>query len=533
MTPLEMKPQIIEVTGEEAKLVQAAELVDLNAERRTLAETPAGKLAPITFLETEQERAIMSQYMKLCSQYQMAYGLPCPPILIAKPDYVPIQKEPTLTYQKYTQRFMTDMELADLLMQRVILCRKGKTVYLYNGTHYVRLSEDKLRTLIKEKLREELSVRGSSSQLKGVVEAITAEPTIEKDDIGNIRHGLCLQNGILDVSTFTLYEHSPQYNFTWKMPVNWLRAQPCPVFDGFLNTVTGGDPILTQRFWEAIGYVLVPYDNNAKRFILMIDYGDTGKSVLGELLRSFFEPSSVGSVDIFRMGDRFSLSTLVHKLVNISMDLSDSALNEQAISIIKQITGRDLVQVEEKYITPYAAEIKCKLVFGTNHQLRIGSQDRAFANRILYLPFNYPIPVNQQDRLLLDKLLNERSGILYKALFAYRTLVSNGYVFSGDDRYNLVHAYQPAEETVSQTDTLEQFTRECCMEDMGGFVPTDILYQSYLQFCQIHQRGGIDNKQIFSAKFNAIIRQMYPAAKLSKKRINGVPSNGYQGISLC
>ena len=169
-----------------------------------------------------------------------------------------------------------------------------------------------------------------------------------------------------------------------------------------------------------IGYCLVPQDNSAKRIVLYQGVGNTGKSVLGSLLASFYEESAVGSVDAFRIGDRFSLSALATKALNISMDLPNSALNDQSVGVLKQISGNDLVQVEEKYKTPYAARIGCKMIFGTNHQLRTSSFDAAFLRRILLIPFNYPVPRYAQDPHLVDKLKNERAGIFFKAMLAYR-----------------------------------------------------------------------------------------------------------------
>lgn len=66
----------------------------------------------------------------------------------------------------------------------------------------------------------------------------------------------------------------------------------CPRFEQYLQEISGGNECLIARFWEAIGYALVP-DNRAKRFFLLQKMGDTGKSVLGSLLGSFFDKDAV------------------------------------------------------------------------------------------------------------------------------------------------------------------------------------------------------------------------------------------------
>ena len=526
----DMKRKIIMVSGEEANLINAALEVERNAERRALKESQDGAVCPMIFYETETERAIIDAHQKLQLQYQIAHKLECLPLLIAGGGDSSIRPQSEELPHKYLRHAPTDMELAESLLRKVALRRQGETVFLYNNCYYERLSADKLHTLICQELRDELSISGSSRQFKSVAAAIMAEPTIEVANTRTSEATLCLENGILELRTLNLIKHSSNYFFTWKLQVSWLGEQPCPICDQFLSYAAGGDPVLIQRFWEAIGYVLAP-DNQAKRFLLLQGLGDTGKSVFGSLLASFFEPQAVGSVDIFRLGDRFSLSTLANKRINISMDLSDASLNEQAVSIIKQITGRDLVQVEEKYKTPYTARVDCKLVFGTNHTVRTHSYDRAFLRRVLYLPFNYPVPKNRQNPNILNLLRAERSGILYKAVRAYQALVCRRYVFSGDDLYSFEKALQSGEQTTDQTEILEMFIQQYCTPEAGGFVTTDALFDCYTAYCRTLRQEGIRNKQVFSAKFNAAIGRFFCTTR-TKKRINGIPCNGYLGLSL-
>lgn len=518
---------IITVTGEDAKLVRLAEQMNIEATRRAQADA-GGAIAPMIFYETEAERQIMDRLRELEKKYQTAYGLVFPPILVAAsaPNLRPAFEAPV----RRAREAPTDMELKQLLLARVPLRRVKETVYKFNGCIYQAMSKNELHTLIQDKLRDELSIDGSSRQLSSVAAAIIAEPSIEVNPEEVNATGICLNNGIFSLVDFRLYEHSPKFFFTWKLDVDWLGEQPCPHCDQFFAYAAGGDPILIQRFWEALAYALFP-DYRAKRFILLMGKGDTGKSVWGVTVESFFEESSVGSVDIFKFGDRFPIGTLVHKRVNISMDLSNAAMTEQAAAIIKQITGRDLIMVEEKYKTPYATRIDCKLIFGTNHALRTNSHDTAFLRRVLYLPFNYPVPHNKQNPNLRQILRAERSGIFCKALKAYKGLVAKGYFFSGDDIYDFTKAYQVGEDAADMASDLEQFVTVHCIEKKNNFVPTDVLFECYQSYCQSLNHEYIRNKQVFSTKFNAIM-QCNPNIQNKKKRVNGISCNGYEGLSL-
>lgn len=519
--------RIVTVTGEDAQLVRLAEQMNLEASRRAQADA-GGAIAPMVFYETEAERQIMDRLRELEKKYQVAYGLAYPPILVAAS-----APNPHTAFEvpvKRAREAPTDMELADLCLKRIILKRCGENIYWFNGYFYKLLSPNQFYTLIQDTVREELSISGSSKQLKSVATAILADSRIEvKPDEMNAG-GICLRNGVLSLTDFKLYAHSPEYFFTWMLDVEYLGEQPCPHCDRFFAYAAGGDPILIQRFWEALAYALFP-DYRAKRFILLMGKGDSGKSVYGSVIESFFDKDFVGSVDIFKFGERFPVSTLAHKCVNISMDLNNAALNDQAVGLIKQITGGDLVMVEEKYKAPYATRINCTLVFGTNHALRTNSHDMAFLRRVLYLPFNHPVPLNMQIKNLRELLWTEKSGIFYKVLRAYRGLVAKGYFFSGDDIYDFTKAYQVGEDIADMVSDLEQFVAAHCTEQEGSFVTTDDLFACYQGYCQGLNHECIRNKQVFSGKFKAAI-QSYPNIKLGKQRVNGTPSNGYQNLAL-
>lgn len=522
--------KIIMVTGEDAQMIRLAEQVDLAAKQRSQTDAPAGTINPLIVYETDVERAIIGKKMELERQYQLSHGLSLPPILVPADTQPSNQPGITGNSIKIYRQAPTDMEMAEIFINRVTVKRKGETIYLFDGRIYRELKEDQLHTLIFNTLRQELSISGSSKQIKSVAAAIKAEPRIEVKPEEVNAGGICLRNGVLNLKNFQLHEHSAKYFSTWMLDVNWLGEQPCPACDYFFEYAAGGDPVLIQRFWEALAYVLLP-DYNAKRFLLLMGKGDTGKSVWGATVESFYEEGFVGSVDIFKFGDRFPIGTLVRTRVNISMDLSNSAMTEQAAGIIKQITGQDLIMVEEKYKTPYATRIGCKLIFGTNHALRTTSHDIAFLRRVLYLPFNYPVPKNAQNHNLRQILRAEKPGIFYKALMAYRGLVAKGYYFSGDDIYDFTNAYQVGEEVADTATDLERFVTTHCVGQADGFVTTDVLFESYQNYCRNLGHDFIQNKQVFSTKFNALI-QSIPGAYHHKKREGSKTYNGYMGLSL-
>ena len=522
--------QSIIVTGVDAEIVSRYYILT-DAKKREDDEKNTSLINPLIEYETEEERAILHQYCEVVERHRRANNLRLQlqlfPVLtqpVCQPAYS-FQQRPFFYECKHDKP--TDLEMARILLHRRHLRVRNGSVYLYNGKFYRKLTDDQLKTLILEVLREELEVDGSSRQMASVAAAIVAEPTIEISEERIPKGGLCLKNCVMDIDSMACGNHSPKYFFTIQLQVDYQGPQPTPVMDQFIQQITGGDPILGQRIWEMIGYCLVPQDNRAKRIVLFQGLGNTGKSVLGSLLASFYEESAVGSVDAFRIGDRFSLSALATKALNISMDLPNSALNDQSVGVLKQISGNDLVQVEEKYRTPYAARIGCKMIFGTNHQLRTSSFDAAFLRRILLIPFNYPVPRHAQDPDLVEKLKREKAGILFRAMYAYHQLRINNYAFAGDDRYDLLNTTQAGEQVIYQDALIELFIERHIVAAVS-FVPTEELHMFYLS----ENPNGLSDRQKFSARFKQLAAKKGLVAVNKKKRVNGEPANGYEGIAL-
>lgn len=128
---------------------------------------------------------------------------------------------------------------------------------------------------------------------------------------------------------------------------NWgyAKSLSTPQMDYFLNSIAQGNQTIVTRIWQMIGYLLAP-DLNAKAWFLLQGVPNSGKSVIGNLITSFFPDTKIESLDIDQLGKRTATSLLVNKCVNISMDLPNKALSTLAIRNIKLMIGNDDITVE-------------------------------------------------------------------------------------------------------------------------------------------------------------------------------------------
>lgn len=540
--------KIIFVNEQETAILQMADNIEKKCYREAMTACATGMRPAVYEVngETERERAILSIANNLPDKYQRECNLQLRPVLLPSPRPTDtVLSEVNVCEDAQAKNTVhsvgpdylgtcvyTDMELAQLFIRRVPIKRRGQKVYIFNGEYYQVLTENELHTKIVEYLRKELGVSGRAQRIRSIADSLLVEPDIQAEECTISSEKICLLNGILDIGTLGLHHHTPMYFVDWQLNSMWKGSNAdCPNFDRFLRDVTGGVPTLLKRFWQATGYLLVGKGNIAKRIFLLTGPSDAGKSVYGSLLREFHHPEQISSVDAFKLGDRFSISTLVNARLNLAMDLPYGYLCEQAVGMIKSISGSDAVTVEEKYHSPYTTKINCKLVFGTNHPIRATVEDRALARRLMVLPFSNSIPKERQDPYLLNRLLEERPAILYRAIQAYKELEANKYIFEGDDLFDNDIIMGIGSVVTTAEDTIGQFVNSCCVKAPEKFTPTEQIYEAYKTFCRSRGTSCAEGCQRFSARLRPVIAEKLQAER-SKKRVGGSPVNGYLGIQL-
>lgn len=464
------------------------------------------------------------------SQFQVPSGLPSPypvpspsqnglPIpasyLPVQPTYnrsvVPVYNSPTIIKKEPSQSYSC-YELSQLLTQRVYIKRNGGSIYHYNGIIDEKLSDEDLYALILTNLEYEIGLMGSPGLLSGTATFLYADDKLSGTP--NYQSNMvCFRNGVLDLQDWSFRPHHPNDFFTSYLSVDYFPGTPIshPAFDRFLLDITGGDAIILQLIWEAVGYLLT-MDMNGKVFILFQGVRDSGKSALGRFISSLFNQKAVSSLDIFRMGDRFSTSLLTEKRLNISMDLPGERLNQKAVGNIKLLTGQDAITVEEKYKSARDFENHCKFLFASNYRLQLAAPDPAFESRILLIPFNNQIPKDQQNRNLLQFFEGEKLSIVIHALQAYCDLVRHNYIFAGTQRF--LPGYQANKPVFSQSATLRTFLDECCVfMPKNVRTPTGDLHSAYQAFCIQRGLAGISDRSQFSRQLHALCGDLVEVKK--------------------
>ncbi|WP_294755601.1 DUF5906 domain-containing protein [uncultured Flavonifractor sp.] len=315
----------------------------------------------------------------------------------------------------------------------------------------------------------------------------------------------------------------PYPSFTMPSPENTNSRYPTPNIDRFFYQISCGDMNLIKRIWEMIGYILAP-DINGKVFFLLQGVPNSGKSVLGRFIEGFFPPGRVTSLDISRLGGQFYPEALFDSALNLSMDLPNKRLPLGAVASLKMMTGKDLMTYEPKFKDARPYRGVCKLLFSTNHRLKLHEWDQAFLDRIVCIPFEKSVSTGERDTELSEKLGRERQNVAIKALAYYVALRENKYKFSGNFPPKIDG--QPPNSTI-----INEFVDDCCYFvdfDEGG-THTQDLFEAYQFYCKKRCYIPVDSM----AEFSRILHDKYGSKiNSSRWREDSRNANGYKGIKL-
>lgn len=380
------------------------------------------------------------------------------------------------------------VDLSRELKKDVHIISYGNTLYYHNGYYYTQLDAKQLIKLYREHVDYELNHESSLHGYKELYGCFMTDPQIECSEPEDEPIYAPLENGIFDLVEWKLYPHSPdQITFTY-IKAKYAPEAKCPIFEGYLHQVTGGDPQLMERFWMAIGYLLI-YPARGKFFIFMKGVGNSGKSVLGRFIRQLYPKESISSIRLKNLTNQFGMASLATSVINFDMDMPSSRIDDEAASRLKQITGGDSMNIPRKYRDDALLERRIKFVFSSNHPLIIDGEDEALMKRIVYLPFNYAIPDNQQDPDLGDKIWAERDAIVTKALYYARKLVQRNYIFP-EIPYVDSAKYSP----------VKRFVQEICdTSNINAEVALSDLYKAYLDFCKEQNIGACTDSDLRKA----------------------------------
>ena len=294
---------------------------------------------------------------------------------------------------------------------------------------------------------------------------------------------IAFRNGLYNIATDVFQDFTPDVVITNKIPWDFNRHAASEAIDEMLENVSCGDAEIRMLLEEIVGACMYRSNTLAggKAFILT-GTGSNGKSTYLKTLSALMSEKNISSLDLKKLGDRFSTVMMFGKLANIGDDISNEFVTDTAV--FKKIVTGETIDAEQKGQPKFDFKPFCKLLFSANSIPRMGkgSDSQAIMRRLVIVPFNAKFKSDDPNfRPGIEDELKGQESMEYLIQLGIqglkRVLAAKNYTTSDKIKQEL-------EEYEERNNPLLMFMKDCDMEEYDlENEPTSAVYDRYKEFC--------------------------------------------------
>ena len=345
-------------------------------------------------------------------------------------------------------------------------------IWFFNGSYYEPNGEFMIKYWVEQLLGEDTSEHFKRETVGYIRDKNPKKIDVFTPDLNLIN----LKNGVYDIETDNLNEHSPKYFFINQIPVIFKKDATCKKIKKFVSEVVYKDDIAVLQ--EFFGYCLYRR-YNIHRAVMLLGEGKNGKSTLLNLLIRFLGNENVSGKELQSIIDnRFGIASLYGKLANVAGDIPNKVLKRTGI--FKSLTGEDLVNADKKFKSDFDFVNYAKFIFSTNTLPVSDDKTYAFFRRWILISFPNTFDGENCDKDIIVKISteDELSGLFIWAIEGLKRLLKHG-----DFSYN-----KSVEEVMEQYKTLSDpiyaYVQSFLKCNIGDYVLKDELRKHYTKWCR-------------------------------------------------
>ena len=333
----------------------------------------------------------------------------------------------------------TDLGNAERLVyhfgDEIRYCHAWKTWLIWDGcrwcpdetNHISELAKKTVRRIYEEAKKTEddgkrqaLAKHAVSSESEPKIRAMVSlaqsdsHVAIKPEDFDKDKFLFNCLNGTLDLRTGKLFPQRKEDCITKLAHVRYDPYATCPQWINFLKRIMDNNANLIDFLKRSVGYSLTG-DTSEQCLFIFFGSGANGKSTflraVNMLIGDYGQQTATETLLVKQKG---AIPNDIARLKGSRFITACEAEAEQRIaeSLIKQMTGGDIISARFLHQEWFDFEATYKIFLGTNHKPVIKGTDHAIWRRIKLVPFEVTIPEQERDGSLLDKLQDELSGIV-------------------------------------------------------------------------------------------------------------------------
>lgn len=311
-------------------------------------------------------------------------------------------------------------------------------LYVYDHGVYSRCNRNKMKSIIRQYVPVGMA---SDNMINNVYNLLLCT----ERNICTFRHldtdewYINLRNGLYNIETKQLEPHTPKVRSTIQLNCEYQPDDKNRVtFDRYMNdlcrTLEGNVDEERKAVLQEFGGLSLSNIKGYRIKLALTLYsalGNSGKTQFANILTELLGPDKVANIPIQHMNEdsKFAMGSIPGKRLICIGDQTGSEIKDSAL--FKQMTGGDLIKVEQKGKQPFAYTFPGVILIACNN-LPSFQDDKGghVFERLCIVPCDHTIPPEKRDGDLLDKMLKERNAIFNWFLEGLHRLRAHGLKFT-------------------------------------------------------------------------------------------------------
>jgi putative DNA primase/helicase len=395
---------------------------------------------------------------------------------------------------------------------------KVKDIYFYKDGYFQNIGE----RVIRQQTNFYLGKKATKHARLEIMDAFNDLESIERSDLEAKPHYINLNNGVLNIKNMELLPHDPKYRFLNKIPVNYNPKAKCPKIQKFFKQVLREETVLPLQ--EMFGYTLYR-DYHINSIFILRGTGRNGKGVTLRLLKTILGIQNICARKFQEIAtDQHARADLYCKFATLSGEMKYQDIKDN--SLIKELSGKDVITARRLYKESFEFENYAKLVFSTNNLPPSLDMNVGWLDRIVFFEFpkTFDKGSKKTNENLFNELQEELEGVLIWSLEGLQRLLKKG-KFSNQPHYDEI-----GDLWEKYTNTTEAWYEERIEEtiDSSEWVNT-ALYKDYQVWC-IDKLLSPESRISFGRKLKRTIEGK--PVRLTRKLTHGYKKPILEGVKL-
>ena len=364
--------------------------------------------------------------------------------------------------------------------------------YIYKEGVYKRDEDGNiLKYLIKSMIFPHLVTITKINRVYALI-MINHKLAVDTEDVNKYpSHWINFKNGMLDVISGEMHEHSPKYLSVNQIPHNYIPGLDITksTFYAFIKSRIPDDGNKRMLF-EFMGYCMTK-DVTFQKFMILYGLGESGKSTIINFTTDIVGRGNTCSIPLQQLSDRFTTASLLLKILNTCGDMTNSALTDTGV--IKQLTGDDAIKGEYKGGAIFFFRNHAKMMFSCNELPKVlDEKSNGFYRRLLIVGFTES---GEYIPDLKAKLAEESEieTVISGCVSALKNALSKGKLFESEGNLEEINALK------IESDTVAAFIADMVEECKEHKIKRADLYAYYNSYCIRETRTPLGKQAFFKS----------------------------------